>query len=188
MSVLKNYLPLNIEPFLKVDLNYIESYKRNDAIMTRFNVNDIINTDTLLKLNKIIGTPISHCVLFSTGPSFTLNIHKDSGEVQVDDEEVNVWAINFIINSSHHEMIWYHELSKPVKILNKIGSYYYHYDETNTKEIERFTITQPTLIRTDVPHNVINYDEKNFRYCISIRSKTSKLSWSEVYNIFLNFR
>lgn len=186
MLEIKNYLPLSIESFLKVDVNYIKNYKKNDAIMTRININDVIDNSTLITLNEIAGTKFDHCILFVTQPSFTLNIHKDSGLFRQGNERLNVWAINFIINSSLHEMVWYEQLSEPIKILNKIGSFYYHYDNTNTKEIERHTIVRPTLVRTDIPHNIINYDNNSVRYCISIRSTTSKLTWQEAYLRFSN--
>jgi hypothetical protein len=50
-------------------------------------------------------------------------------------------------------------------------------------EIARYSIDEPTLIRTDIPHNAENYSEEP-RWCFSIRTNFTPKTWEQVYEMF----
>lgn len=173
-----NFLELNITDYLLVNVGELLVSK---TIMSYKNVNDVIRPDLIKKLTLVVGSPINYCAIFVTQPNFILNIHSDNGNVN----GKNVWAVNFVLNSDNHEMVWYSSSKPPVKHINEIGSYYYSYDEDSLQTIQRNKINC-ALVRTDIPHNVINSDNINPRLCISVRSTISKLSWEDVYKRFLD--
>jgi hypothetical protein len=173
-----NFLELNIKDYLIVNISDLLTSK---TIMSYKNVHDIIRSDMIEKLSSVVGTPINYCATFVTQPDFTLNIHSDNGAIN----GKNIWAINFVTNSHDHEMIWYSSSKPPTKHINKIGSFYYAYEAESLEVIQRSKIGS-ALVRTDIPHNVINIDRINPRICVSVRSTFSKLSWEDVYNRFLN--
>jgi hypothetical protein len=184
---MNNYLKLSVpsDKFLKVSAEYLQDVK-NNTIMTYLPITDIVHEDILLHLMSMLKITFNQCILFSTRPNFTLNIHKDTGSYYSNGEMLSPWAINIAINSSSHTMKWYKEVndSAAERLTNPMGSKYYHIDPKNVYEVEEAVIDCPTLVRTDIPHNVINYDVNNFRYCISIRNDRNTMSWEEAYKKF----
>jgi hypothetical protein len=184
---MNNYLKLSFpsDKFLKVSVDYLQTV-RNKTIMTYLPITKIVHMDALLYLMNVLKMTLDQCILFSTGPNFILNIHKDTGHRISQGESLSPWAINFAINSSNHKMKWYKEIegSSAKRLTNPMGSDYYHIDPDKVYEIEEAVIDCPTLVRTDIPHNVINYDVNNFRYCISIRNHRNTMSWEEAYQKF----
>lgn len=170
-------LNINIKDYLLVDPSLLLN---SNTIMTYYPWHEIISSELIKKLNYVVMTPIDYCATFITSPNYTLNIHSDNGNI----DGRTIWAINFVINSNDHTMIWYKTDSPSVRKINEIGIAYWHYD-LDLVSIDQQQRISSALVRTDVPHNVINNDDINQRLCISLRSSKSKFSWDEVYEKFL---
>jgi hypothetical protein len=62
------------------------------------------------------------------------------------------------------------------------------FNNSDVEEIERVRNAEgPILVRVNVPHRVENFDNKNFRYCFSLRGISNYKSWEEVVSAFSNF-
>ena len=129
-----------------------------------------------------IGLNLHNCHLFRGAPGAACSIHVDGHESN--DDSKPIWAINWILGSRSSEMIWYEPISQGNETLTHAGSLYQKWDLNQVKELERTKIISPTLVRTDIPHRVLNYDTVNPRWCISIRTNKLFKDWTDTVNFF----
>jgi hypothetical protein len=128
-------------------------------------------------LGIVKGSESDCARIFQTRPLYGCAIHND-GEMQEDNklQFYSTWSINYVWGDQNKsDMIWYEEIDKNriTKSEHKsvLGCYYQQYTKDNVKEIERVDFRHGlALVRIDIPHQVINYDSVNFRYCLSIRT------------------
>jgi hypothetical protein len=115
--------------------------------------------------------------VFRGDPDTELDIHRDRGVC---------WAINLVWGSTSSEMIWYEETSETITsdAVCSILAEYKKYHKETMNIIERTSFVGPTLVRIDIPHNVINYDKNNTRWCMSIRDYHSTWTWEEAVEYF----
>lgn len=118
-----------------------------------------------------------HVVIFRGNKGQFMDIHCDRGPT---------WCINVAWGVSSSETIWYkpHDDINLATEMCSVGSPYLKYDPNDCDVIERTFTTGPTLMRIDTPHNVINYDTDNYRWCLSIRDIKSNWSWEEAVEHF----
>lgn len=102
--------------------------------------------------------------LFIGPPSMTSAIHIDS--------LTQSYAINYIWGEGESKMKWFNirDNETPKSALTTAGTDYQIYDDTQVNLIEEIDVPKNTLIlvRTDVPHQVINCSNSK-RYCLSLR-------------------
>jgi hypothetical protein len=118
-----------------------------------------------------------HVTVFRGKKGQVMDIHCDRGPT---------WCINLVWGVSDSEMVWYKlkdDVQSTTEMCN-VGSAYESYDPNGCVEIERTSFTGPMLTRIDTPHNVINYDSDNYRWCLSIRDVSSKMTWEEAVEHF----
>jgi hypothetical protein len=65
-----------------------------------------------------------------------------------------------------------------------IGSPYAKYDPQDCELIDTVELAGPTLVRIDIPHNVVNHDKDNYRWCLSIRDLSNKWTWEQAVEHF----
>lgn len=140
-----------------------------------------INQSAIDYFNKI-GLSLHNCHLFRGAPGAACGIHVDGHDSN--DDSKPIWAINWIIGSRSSEMVWYDALSAGNETLTHAGTSYQKWNITQVKEIERTKIVNPTLVRTDIPHRVLNYDTVNPRWCISIRTNKLFKDWEGAVDFF----
>lgn len=123
-----------------------------------------------------------HPHLFYGWPNSQCEIHMDG------DDHPESAAINWVYssNNSKSEMIWYDTLEKGnLKIKEKNYREHVVWTESQVKEIERYSIQSPTLVRTDIPHNVINNSDTP-RWCVSIRFRPPK-PWGTIVEMLQDY-
>jgi len=116
--------------------------------------------------------------LFRGNPASTMGIHHDMGPK---------FSINYSWGSSHSEMAWYRfktanprTYSKP-STTGRPTDYFYPED---LELIDSAEIDTPTLVRTHIPHHVINHDTKNYRWCVTLRNLSNKWTWEQAVDFF----
>jgi hypothetical protein len=130
-----------------------------------------------------LGLTLYNCHIFRGAPGKACGIHVDGHTLRK--ESQSVWAINWILEAEESSMHWYNPIGEGNKMINHAGTPYQRWNLDQVEEIERASFSGPTLVRTDIPHRVVNYDVKNPRWCISIRStKTLINSWEDSVNFF----
>jgi hypothetical protein len=85
-------------------------------------------------------------------------------------------AINWVysLDNSKSEMIWYNALEEGnIEVIEKTNREHIYWNNSQVKEIERYSIQSPALVRTDVPHSVINNADTH-RWCVSVRFRPLK--------------
>jgi hypothetical protein len=171
---MKNYYILNYhETFLstQIDLNQnqLDSWKT-----IKVNLNDSICDRGLKYIKDTRLMPMSLVNLFIGPPHSETAIHIDNS--------IQSYAINYVWGESNSIMRWYqtndNAIGKPGK--TTAGTNYTKYDSDQVFLIEEIEIPKNklTLVRIDIPHQVINYSAHP-RYCLSIRFHT-KLKWNDV--------
>jgi hypothetical protein len=102
------------------------------------------------------------------------------------------FAINWTIGEKgKHDMIWYEPKRSdlvdghwPIDAVRASLQYPIPTFHKNTvNEISRFTIDEPTLVRTDIPHNAENRSTEP-RWCFSIRTNQQLRFWDECIMLF----
>lgn len=118
--------------------------------------------------------------LFRGDPGAVMGIHHDLGPR---------FSINLCWGSKRSDMVWYkfknpdetpRTYSKP-STTGRPTNYFY---EEDLIEIGRADISVPTLVRTQIPHHVINYDTENHRWCFTLRNLNNKWTWEEAVEHF----
>jgi hypothetical protein len=97
-------------------------------------------------------------------------------------------AINWVysLDNSKSEMIWYDALEEGnIEVIEKTSREHIYWNKSQVKEIERYSIRSPTLVRTDIPHNVINNSDTP-RWCVSIRFRPLK-SWDSIVEMLQDY-
>jgi hypothetical protein len=119
----------------------------------------------------------NHVVVFRGNKNQFMDIHCDRGPS---------WGINLVWGASHSDMVWYEPFNDTAtdNAMCSVGSEYQKYDPEQCCELERTSSHGPMLVRIDIPHNVINYDKDNYRWCLSIRDLNNKWTWDEAVEHF----
>jgi len=141
-----------------------------------------------------LGVEISGSVIFQKLPGYTNPLHTD---VVIKDNrwEICHCAINWDLTGNESIMEWYNtsekeiwpaveETSLPYRLS---GIHYGHLGNRDTSKetmslIDSTRIVNPTLVRTDIPHQIKNLDNRD-RWSLSIRF-VKNYSWEEALEIF----
>lgn len=145
---------------------------------------DMLNPD-IIKWTKKNNLKFESLYLFLTMPNFRTVIHTDSSQLGYNPIVIN-WVKDSIPDSY---TIWYKprdelgvELSECVD--HQYNSIYYlKMDESKMVEVERHRITNPSLIRVDVPHQAVNESDQ-LRWTISLRFHNYIGEWANIVECF----
>jgi hypothetical protein len=161
----------------------------------------LIKKEILDQLESL-GQEFGGAILFRKAPNAISVLHSD---LLFDEGEWKLWhaAINWNLTNAKSRMEWYDaktdksiEEEKPLDWWQKNFEVPYflsgiHYEDATHKpklDPDKFTLLEsrniqgPTLVRTDIPHRIIQMDNI-VRWTLSIRLKTNH-SWTEALKIF----
>jgi hypothetical protein len=187
--LMKNYYNLQIPvKILKDNIDPKHFYELDQKkrlyswALNLVNSKDFLTDECIDFFNQNRVNVLTQCILFRGKPSNSVKIHIDT----IDNIKHNIWAINLAWGSTSSEMLWYSPLPGVKNKTNQStgGTPYIEFDQAQVKEIERTVITGPCLVRTDIPHSVVNYDPDNIRWCISIRGTPNVSSWEDAVKFF----
>jgi hypothetical protein len=151
-------------------------------------------SDELIAQLAELNLEISGAVLFQKLPGYSNPLHTD---VVIVNDSWSIWhcAVNWDLTNAKSIMEWYSTSEKEIwpsivdtgLLYHLSGIHYGYLGNKNTstetmKLIESTRITKPTLVRTDVPHQIKNLDDKN-RWSLSVRF-TVNYKWEEALDIF----
>lgn len=153
---------------------------------------DILSTE-LVEYMESLGFDIGCIFIFYACPgSWPGGIHADWGNTTTG-KDAN-FAINWTLGApGGSSMIWYEPIdttvddsgwpinATPAALAYPIPTWNKKY----VREIARYSINGPTLVRTDIPHNAVNYS-KVPRWCFSIRTNWHINNWQEAVDKFSN--
>lgn len=131
---------------------------------------------------KGLGLELYNCHLFRGAPGAACGIHVD-GHSSIKESQP-IWAINWILGSASSTMYWYKPVQNGSETQTHVGTAYQRWRLDQVTEVERASFNGPTLVRTDIPHRVVNHDIRNPRWCISIRSTRDFEYWDDAVNFF----
>lgn len=111
------------------------------------------------------------CHLFCGGPGYSTPIHID-GE---GNNQGPLWAVNWIYGSTRSLMTWYESKESGQSNKTPLDTPQVLFIDDQVKLIDSFQFDEqnvgPVLVRTDIPHKVVNQDLQNPRWCLSVRVK-----------------
>jgi hypothetical protein len=111
-------------------------------------------------------------------------IHCDWG-LNGEQRRQNNYAVNWTISPhKDHSMIWYEAISEGELLNNCVTSPVWH-SKNNVIEIDRATISDLTLVRTNIPHNAENYG-KGVRWAFSLKPSTIYSTWQDTLSVYKN--
>jgi hypothetical protein len=122
------------------------------------------------KIELILGTKrsIVSAILFTQGPKRSQSIHVDG--YRLDRAGARNWALNIPIrNTLDSEQIWYNgQYMLESREDPGMPKYLELQWLAEKEEAYRCVIRQPTLVRINIPHHVINYSDQS-RFMLSVR-------------------
>ena len=120
-----------------------------------------------LGITEFIGRPVFKTVLITQVAHGRGMIHKDFRSND------NVLAINIPLINCENSVTEFWDTTEDTNRIQYTsnGSPYRGFNRSSCTKINEFKLTQPILFRTDVPHSLNNYSNKN-RLAISIRLVT----------------
>jgi hypothetical protein len=154
---------------------------------------NVVLRDDLLASMHSIGLEPDSLNVFYTSPGKIVPIHVDgfNPEDENDTRRRNMAAINWVYTKFPWKMVWYSSAG-PGSEYEHISDYHFHDHEKNVDhrpysytryvpekmntEFETFWKTNPVLIRTNIPHNVVML-ETGTRWCVSVRFKTDNYDY-----------
>lgn len=95
-------------------------------------------------------------------------------------------GLNWIYGSKNHVMKWYSPNTFGETSVNKEGLRRTRWPNCDCVSIEEVSISVPTLVRTDIPHNVINLSDEK-RFCVSLRFADMSLTYQQVRQHLLDY-
>jgi len=131
---------------------------------------------------KSINLNLHLCHIFRGAPGMASGIHVDGHTAKKDSQPV--WAINWVLGSKSSAMFWYKPINEGTAAKTSAGTDYQRWTLDQVEEIEKASFAGPTLVRTDIPHRVANFDLRNARWCISLRASKILNSWEEAVEFF----
>jgi hypothetical protein len=155
--------------------------------------NEYINEELLDHFSKLNLTVIG-AVLFKKLPGYSNPLHAD---VVLNNNQWTLWhaAVNWDLTNAESIMEWYSTSEQEVwpKLVESDNPYLLsgiHYGFLGNRDTTSSTMTLlqsvrvvgPTLVRTDIPHQIKNLDSID-RWSLSIRFDKNH-SWNELIEIF----
>jgi hypothetical protein len=192
---------------LKLDEHPLENFyqypdhlsKKTKSAYTYTAVHKGFIKSDILKIFQNSGLEFGGAVIFRKKPNQTSPLHVDILEEESKFIRCHC-AVNWNLTFSKSYMAWYDTAEKEClpKYVSEnksktdyllTGIHYGSYgkldiDSNKTKLLEKKEIYKPTLVRTDIPHQIVNQDTTD-RWCLSIRFKENP-SWETVCNSFKN--
>jgi hypothetical protein len=197
MTALHYKLNLDISTALKKDfslqvlIDEIENSDRPGHIW-RFDAQDFFDPDwhqTMYNLGMNFGSSL---VFYRKAHYIHPTAHID---LSWSDKKPTVSAINWCVGKDDGDMIWYNEKSPAAEteqdqLLTPADTLYVERELAQLDEIDRYQIgSTPTLVRTDVFHNV--EVRAHPRLCISARCRTipvlDELTWENTVEFYKPF-
>lgn len=182
---MKNYYKIKFQSdFFKKTANLEFKKLTNTWDVLPVNWNDYVSNEIVDDL-KLINVLPDNAIMFTGSPNSMMPPHQDESP-----DHLVHWSINVCWGSELSTMIWYRALNNNRKHAytpnsNKI---YVEYNIEDLEEIDRSgNFVGTYLTRLDLPHKVINFDDKNIRYAFSLRCKCCLDSWEKVVNNFNRF-
>jgi hypothetical protein len=172
---MKNYYKLMFNDFLNKQLDTSNMQDADEWQMFNVDYKKWMNPEIIIKLKMLSIVP-EKAYVFKGPPNFIQPIHIDGYE-----NVKRPWAINVAWGSENYSMKWF-------KIINNSSSSkytqvmapYLMFNKEDVEEIDKISnMSAPTLVRTDIPHSVENYDSK-FRYCFTLRCRSSFKEWNNI--------
>lgn len=186
---------------IKLNLDYnplVENFKFPEKIGEKghpsyINISISNIKPELLELFKQYNIEMSYAVLFCKKSQAINPIHSDIISTKAGWEK---WccAVNWNLTLADSIMTWFETTEKEIYPYYFYNNSYYlsgiHYkfrdnkevNSDKTKIIETQKISNPCLVRTDIPHQVKNLDTKD-RWALSLRPKIN-YSWDKAVEIF----
>ena len=93
-----------------------------------------------------------------------------------------IFALNWVVNGEHSEMIWYNMPDREGEVQNYLipnSDNYLAWNHSTLTECDRCEILeQPTIVRIDLPHRV--FAKENPRWAFSVRFDINLNNWDDV--------
>jgi hypothetical protein len=163
---------------MQAELNdYITDYSGYQVGFTKLSIPDLFHAaPSLSKWFDTLGCAPISCYIIRTPPgSSKENAHVDNWVGKPVHEKTldskYALAINVPIkNTELTRTAFYEYIDGPVKNL-EFGSFnivYRYYGKANLKEIDSYSLTEPVILNTSIPHSVINPTDKD-RFVLTFR-------------------
>jgi hypothetical protein len=160
------------------DTPYVWFYKGKELL-------DVLNPEiiTWAKENKL---DFEALYIFLMTPKYEILVHTDGFFL-----DWNPVVINWVVGDEPNSyMSWHGPIDNKTTLADCVdlscedrSLYYLRMDANKLKEIERHTITGPTLVRVNQPHRGVNESDKN-NWFISLRFINKIGNWDKVTEKF----
>lgn len=173
-------------------------FKTNNTWILFFDqipIQEVLSVQAIDYFKSITDSDFKNIWIFRAEHKHPGNIHCDWAKHHtLVERDSNNYAINWTLgDSKNHSMIWYEPINPQIIDGWPVDAYSPHPDQPHVsptwtkdyvREIDRCTITGPTLVRTNIPHNGEHYDVSAVRWAFSLRPKLHTASWEKTVEYF----
>jgi hypothetical protein len=171
-------LKFPFDTILKKEVILDDYFNRHDTWGLKFvSVDEMIDKD-IQDFFVSIGLPLRTIYLMYGPANESLIIHVDGFVDDYGNYQGMLCGLNFIFGSTSHVMKWYSSNNYGQTSINKEGLKRTKWDLSDCQVENETVLTCPTLVRTDVPHNVINLSDQK-RYCVSLRFTDQTMTYEQ---------
>ena len=152
------YIDLDLTEVNRIKEDYLKHLPSNSHFFQEVNIAN----------RTFMGMEISKPVLIQVAPHAIGGIHTDFRPNKNLGDQL---AIQIPLENCEHSIteLWASDYKPPVQYTHN-GQPYIYFDKSKCTKVSEFTLTQPVIWRTDVPHSVSN-SSNNPRLAISLRFK-----------------
>jgi hypothetical protein len=174
-------LKFPFDNILKKDVVLDDYFHRHDTWGLKFIPVDELIDDDVKNFFMSIDLPLRTIYLMYGPAHESLILHVDGFIDENGQYQGMLCGLNFIFGSTSHVMKWYSSDTYGQTSINKEGLKRTKWDLIDCKIEKETTITAPTLVRTDVPHNVVNLSDQK-RFCVSLRFLDQSMTYEQAKN------
>jgi len=148
-----------------VDLDPVEVEKLKKKYLEVLPVPQHFFQTLNLGVTEFMGRPVFKTVIINAMPNSVGKIHRDYRP-----HDNNVLAINIPLVNCDNAITEFWDTDEDRNFIQytSSGSPYIGFDRKRCRKIDEFTLTQPIVFRTDLPHSVNNHSNSP-RLAISLR-------------------
>jgi hypothetical protein len=176
-------LDINVQNAVRADFD-LKKFLEQKSKTARYNIwwfgedtlTDFYSTEWLEYMQSLDLPVVATLVFWREANYQHSEIHIDAPHRPGTDSGL---SLNWCIGPDTSAMSWYKTPDIPgTKSLTQVGSNYYYWPADIGEEIDRHIIgSVPTLVRVDIPHNVIMGPEP--RLCVSCRINFKIKNWEQ---------
>lgn len=144
---------------------------------------NLLFSNKFIKNVSLLSFPVESCIIFYRKKNY---IHPTAHIDAIDENNIVSFGLNWVLDYDYSEMVWYDVKNDNSKIkLTSSNTGFIEFNNKSIKEKEKHIIgNKLTLVRTDIPHNIIVNSYDRLSISLRVNKKYRTLPWVDIVNFY----